>query len=167
MGGCHCVSLEFPYKISWRDGKVQSWERGNLIQFHRVELTIIHSLLVSATCCNLGSQWWSFTAHVPSSLDQLAAVAIASAHLLSSWGTWWILSHQSTLLTYRFHKVVHSKHSFWWHGFGCSLNENHTIPTTSISFIIDLAHCIPFRQPVNSPILLDQEGSPPPKHCRK
>ena len=78
----------FLTKFPGEMGKVQSWVRGELIQFHRVEFKIIHSSLVSATCCDLGSQNWSFTAHVPSSLDQLAAVAIASAHLLSSQGTW-------------------------------------------------------------------------------
>ena len=81
-------SWNFLTKFPEGMGKVQSWVRGELIQFHRVEFKIIHSSLVSATCCDLGSQWWSFTAHVPSSLDQLAAVAIASACLLSSRGTW-------------------------------------------------------------------------------
>ena len=34
-------------------GKVQSWVRGEVIQFHKVEFKIIHSSLVSATCCDL------------------------------------------------------------------------------------------------------------------
>ena len=38
-------------------GKVQSRVRGELIQFHRVEFKIIHSSLVSATCCDLGSHY--------------------------------------------------------------------------------------------------------------
>ena len=62
--------------------------RGLFSLVHKQELSTIHSSSVFPTCLAQGSYLESLTAAILSITDQLAAVAIALAHLLSSQKTW-------------------------------------------------------------------------------